>query len=238
MAPPMGDRSAVIPPHYAGDVFARSPRVTVLLGVVAGGAMLGLSSCGDDPSAAPTVSTIAVTSTTYVTIPARTTTSTIAAVESDSGSDDGGGGATASSAANDPTQERVYEIQAGDYLVGIAADFDVPVNYLPEYNGWTDGLRHALVPGQEMRIPPSDWDPNGPAASDASTDGSGASAPDDTTEACADGEQPETYTIQPGDIPANVAEDHGVSVAELNAANTNTPNYRGFVVGIEINIPC
>ena len=76
------------------------------------------------------------------------------------------------------------------------------------------------------------------AAPDASTEVSDASAPADTAEACPDGEQPETYEIQPGDIPANVAREHGVSVTELNAANANTPNYRGFVVGIEIKIPC
>lgn len=211
--------------------------MTVLAAVVAGGAVLSMSGCGD-PSAAPTVSTIAVTSTAYVTIPARSTTSTIAAVQSDSGSDNGGGDATAASAVDDPSQERSYEIQAGDYLVGIAADFDVPVDYLPEYNGWDDGLRHALVPGQEMRIPPSAWDPNGPAAPDVSTDASDASAPDETTAVCADGEQRETYTIQSGDIPADVARDHNVTVAELAAANTNTTGFAGFVVGIAINIPC
>jgi len=220
-------------------VSGRSPRVLLLLVVVlGGGALLGLSGCGD-PSAAPTVSTIAVTSTAYVTIPARTTTSTIATVPNESGNGDNGDPADSeSSVVDDPAQERVYEIQAGDTLVGIATDFDLPVDYLPEYNGWTDGLRHSLMPGQEMRIPPSDWDPDG-TAPDASTDATDGSAPDATTDAeCADGEQPETYEIQPGDIPASVAEDHGVSVQALEAANEDTPYYAGFVVGITINIPC
>lgn len=209
----------------------------LLVVVLGGGAMLGVTGCSN-PSAAPTVSTIAVTSTTYVTIPARTTTSTIATVPDQSGDDDNTDDDTATSAEDDPTQERVYEIQAGDTMVDIARDFDVPVNYLPEYNGWTDGLQHGLMPGAEMRIPPSDWDPDGPAASDASTDATDGSAPDDTTAECADGEQPETYEIQPGDIPASVAEDHGVSVQALAAANEDTPYYAGFVVGITINIPC
>lgn len=205
--------------------------------VLATGFVAGLVGCSN-PTAAPTVSTIAVTSTAYVTIPARTTTSTIAAVERESG----GGYNNAESESNvpdDPTQERVYEIKAGDYLVGIAADFDVPVNYLPEYNGWTDGLRHALVPGQEMRIPPSDWDPNGPAAPDAPTDTSDASTPDENANAgCAQGEQPETYTVQSGDTPGRVAVANDVTVAELATANQSVAGYAGFVVGIEITIPC
>ena len=209
----------------------------MLVAILGAGVIASMAGCSN-PTAAPTVSTIAVTSTAYVTIPARTTTSTIAAVESDAGVGDNNG-ERESSVADDPTQERVYEIKGGDYLVAIAADFDVPVNYLPEYNGWDDGLRHALVPGQEMRIPPSDWDPSGPAAPDASDDASEGSAPDETADAgCAGAEQPETYTIQAGDTPGRVAVANDVTVAELAAANQGVTGYAGFVVGIEITIPC
>ncbi len=198
------------------------------------GLIAGLVGCSN-PTAAPTVSTIAVTSTAYVTIPARDTTSTVAAVERETGGGDNND-ESESNVADDPTQERVYEIKGGDYLVAIAADFDVPVNYLPEYNGWTDGLRHALVPGEEMRIPPSGWEPNGPAAP---TDTSDASAPDETANVgCAQGEQPETYTVQSGDTPGRVAVANDVTVAELAAANQGVAGYAGFVVGIEITIPC
>ena len=208
----------------------------MLVAVLGAGVIAGMAGCSN-PTAAPTVSTIAVTSTAYVTIPARPTISTIAAVESDGGGDNNG--ERESSVADDPTQERAYEIKGGDYLVAIAADFDVPVNYLPEYNAWDDGLRHALVPGQEMRIPPSDWAPNGPAAPDASDDASEGSAPDETADAgCAGGEQPETYTIQAGDTPGRVAVANDVTVAELAAANQGVTGYAGFVVGIEITIPC
>lgn len=206
----------------------------MLVAVLGGGVIAGMAGCSN-PTAAPTVSTIAVTSTAYVTIPARTTISTIAGVERDAGDGDNNG-ERESSVADDPTQERVYEIKGGDYLVAIADDFDVPVNYLPEYNAWDDGLRHALVPGQEMRIPPSDWAPNGPDASDDTSDGS---APDETADAgCAGGEQPESYTIQAGDTPGRVAVANDVTVAELAAANQGVTGYAGFVVGIEITIPC
>ena len=32
--------------------------------------------------------------------------------------------------------------------------------------------------------------------------------------------------------------DHDVTMAELNAANENTRFYSGFVIGVDINIPC
>ncbi len=184
----------------------------------------------DDPSSAPAVSTIAQTSTTYVTIPARTTTTSAAPRPDDGSSAGDAGDETATSPADDPTEERIHEIQSGDYLLRIARDYDVPINYIPEYNGWDDGLGHALVPGEEVRIPPSDWTPEGEGSDDSSA------ASDESTPVSSAG--CDTYTIRSGDTPANVAADHGVTIDELNAANENTRFYSGFVVGITINIPC
>ncbi len=80
---------------------------------------------------------------------------------------------------------------------------------------------------------------NPTAAPDAPTDTSDASAPDETANAgCAQGEQPETYTVQSGDTPGRVAVANDVTVAELAAANQGVTGYAGFVVGIEITVPC
>lgn len=183
-----------------------------------------IAACGTGSESASS-STVGVTSTAYVTIPARTTTTAAPPLEA-AGASVGGGGATTteSSAAEDPAQERVHEIESGDNLVRIAREYDVPVDYLPAYNAWSDGLGHALVPGETMRIPPNDWTP------DAATESLGTEPEDGS--AC------ETYKIRAGDTPAGVAADHGVTVDELAAANTATQYYEGFVVGIVINIPC
>jgi LysM repeat protein len=190
----------------------------------------------DAGSAEPPASTVAVTSTTYVTIPARSTTTTAAPRSEDtSATGDQGGDSDDedpdSSTSDDPNQERIHEIVSGDYLVGIARDYDVPINYIPEYNGWDDGLGHALVPGETVRIPPSDWLPE---------DERGAASTDETDEASesSSGDDCGTYTIQQGDTKGAVAADHDVSIAELDAANAGTPFYAGFVIGIDINIPC
>ena len=55
---------------------------------------------------------------------------------------------------------------------------------------------------------------------------------------CADGTRQGTYTIEAGDIPANVAAGLDVTVDQLNEANANTPGYRAFIVGADILVPC
>ncbi len=46
-----------------------------------------------------------------------------------------------------------------------------------------------------------------------------------------------TYIIKPGDNPTDVAQRLGISLELLNAANTSTPGYETFAVGLEIAIP-
>lgn len=205
------------------------------------GLLLVVAGCGGG-TASPPASTIAVTSTTYVTIPARSTTTTVpppaeeltqSAEESDAGDSGDSGDSVADASevdpSDDPNQERTHEIESGDYLLGIAREYDVPIDYLPAYNGWADGLAHALVPGQTLRIPPADWTPDGEGGDGTTADGE--------TESSSAGEC-DTYTIRAGDAKSTVAAAHDVSVAELDAANANTPSYAGFVIGIEIQIPC
>ena len=187
-----------------------------------------LAGCGGG-SAGPPRSTVAQTSTTYATVPARTTTTTVAPAPDENDASNGDGGDDPeSSAAGDPNQERIHEIRSGDYLVRIAREYDVPIDYIPLYNGWEDGLRHALVPGETVRIPPADWSPDADT-----TPGSDGPEPESSS-----GDGCGSYTIRAGDTPARVASAHDVTVAELDAANAGTPFYRGFVVGIDITIPC
>ena len=173
-----------------------------------------------------------MTSTSYVTIPARSTTTTAAPPDDATGSGDAGDAGEAPITSDDPQRERIHEIESGDYLVRIARDYGVPINYLPEYNGWDDGLGHALVPGETIRIPPSDWLPEDERAA-ASTDADRRLRPSPPQATAA------ARTPSGAATPrARVAADHDVSIAELDAANAGTRFYSGFVVGIEIIIPC
>lgn len=179
-----------------------------------------------------------MTSTTYVTIPARSTTTAAPRPDNEEGSGDGGGEAEPedanpeSSTPADPNQERIHEIESGDFLYGIASDYDMTADDIVAYNGWTDGVRHALVPGQTIRIPPADWQPEDERGA-ASTDENAGSAPDSSSDDGCD-----TYRIRQGDTKGRVAAAHDVTVAELDAANASTQFYAGFVIGIDIQIPC
>lgn len=218
-------------------------KVAGLSGTAAGGLVaivLALSSCSGG-SAAPGVTIVgAGTSTTFRTEPVRTTTTTIARPpDDDTGADiDSGSGGNGSpdDASDDPAGERSYDVQGGDYLVGIARDFGVTAEAIAAYNGW-DSVQHPINPGQTIRIPPEDWDPDDPVGGDPDATGSSeAAAGDDGT--CPDGSEQQTYRIQAGDVKGTVARRFDVTVAELDAANATTQYYAGFVIGIEIVIPC
>ncbi|MGD9701464.1 MAG: LysM peptidoglycan-binding domain-containing protein [Acidimicrobiia bacterium] len=46
-----------------------------------------------------------------------------------------------------------YTVQAGDTVSGIASNFDVTPQALAAANGWSDGINHAIFPGDEIIIP-------------------------------------------------------------------------------------
>ena len=46
-----------------------------------------------------------------------------------------------------------YVVQAGDTVSGIANNFDVTGQALAAANGWSDGVNHAIFPGDEIIIP-------------------------------------------------------------------------------------
>lgn len=219
-------------------------------GVTAAGlvaALVALSSCSGG-SASPGVTVVAAgTSTTFRTEPVRTTTTTVAPPPDDGDSDSGNGGGDAGdgSLGDQPdaesTGEQTYEVRRGDYLVGIANRFDVTAEDIAAYNGW-ESVQHALQPGDTIRIPPEDWDPDeataGSGPDDVTSVGDSVAGEADSDGTCPDGSEQQTYTIRAGDVKGTVARRFDVTVAELDAANAGTQYYDGFVIGVEILIPC
>jgi LysM repeat protein len=184
-----------------------------------------------DGGEASGVTTVLQTATTYATVPLRSTTSTRPTVPPDPN-------APQAPTTIDRSVEQPYEIHPGDYIVRIANKFDVPYQALIDYNGWSDGVNHPLVPGETIRIPPAGYDPGStlpPSGGPEASTGAGAPAGGD---ACPDGSARQTYTIRSGDTKGRVAARLNTTVAELDAANTDTPHYSGFVIGIAINVPC
>lgn len=46
-----------------------------------------------------------------------------------------------------------YTVEAGDYLYSIAQKFDTTPQAIAEANGWSDGVNHAIFPGDVIKIP-------------------------------------------------------------------------------------
>jgi len=49
-----------------------------------------------------------------------------------------------------------YTVQSGDYLLGIAKKTGTTVDGIVAANGWTDGDKHNLIPGQKINLPPKE----------------------------------------------------------------------------------
>jgi len=205
------------------------PRVGVIAGPVVVGAML-LASCGGSSDSGATQSTIDLSqaSTAFVVRPPATTLPVL----------------TVDGVAVVVTEEQEYVIQAGDYPLKVAADFNVSLDDLIAYNEWGSADEFPGI-GTTIKIPP------GATAVAAVTDAEGDSAaviaegngdgdPDvtvvtipDAGDNCAAG----SYTIVDGDYPQKVADQFDVTVPALQAANSRTSGYNSFYVGLEIVIP-
>jgi LysM repeat protein len=219
-----------------------APSLQRSLGLVAIGSSLvfaaALSACGDDGGS--TQPSIIIQPSTFSTI-VSTTAAAAAPV--------GGAGAAGGTVAG----TQVYEVRSGDFLGGIADDYGVPPESIANFNQWDEGVNHMLHPGDVINIPPGaavpgpddededDGDEEDSGSNDEETDATEEEQeevdPDDPPR-CADGSRQGTYTIEAGDIPAQVADSLDVTVDQLAEANANTPGYSAFIVGADILVPC
>ncbi len=183
------------------------------------GPLLLIAGCGGSTGdgARSTISPIQPSS--YVTIlPATTTSSTTIPFDPNQ-----------PAAAQISPVEQQYIIVSGDNLSKIASLYDITVDVLINYNGWTDGTDHLLLAGDTILIPPET-----PIA------GTGAAAAEELTTEPSDENDDEpacTHTIVAGENPSRVAANYGVTFDELQLANPFIDFRTTFTVGDVIKIP-
>jgi LysM repeat protein len=173
---------------------------------VAAVAVLGLTACGGDGNAA-TVTTISIRPESYALKPPATAPTTAPAIP-----------------VADPegrTQsEQSYTVHEDEFPYEIAQLFDVDLDALRNYNGWSETYAGYPAPGGVVRIPPGAkfLDPNAPTTTAAPGSTEGTTAGDtDTAEAgsCTEG----THTLEANDYPVEVAKKYDVTIEALLAVN-------------------
>src|SRR5262245_44114202 len=127
---------------------------------------VALSACGGNGD--ETQPTIIIQPSSYSTI-----VSTTAAQASPSGQQANGGTVAGT---------QVYEVQSGDFISGIAADYGIPPESIANFNQWDDGLNHVIQPGDTIHIPPGAQAPSGGDDEESQDQESGSDEESDTTE--------------------------------------------------------
>ena len=120
-----------------------------------------------------------------------------------------------------------YTIVSGDSVYAIASRFGVAPVELASYNNWPEGILHNLVVGQNILIPPSAMQ---------TTTLPGLPIPTETTMPGPDPGQGK-YTVVAGDSFSAIANQWGVTVSALMAANGWLDASVVILPGDEINIP-
>jgi len=199
----------------------------IALPLLAGGALLALSSCGDDDSGAA-VSTVQIKPSSYVVKDAVTTTTVPTSAAA---------GADGKSLA-----EQSYIVQSdNDVPFNIARKFEISLDELRNYNGWDATYSGFPGKGGTVRIPPGAKfiDPNATTTTAAAGQTSDSTGSADSTPA--DGSSGDrchpTYEVQAGDAPLVITRKFDITIEQLNAANASTPNWPNLYTGRSISLP-
>jgi N-acetylmuramoyl-L-alanine amidase len=182
---------------------------------LAGGVLAMLAACSTGGGGS-SGSTTTVGTTAFSTIPIQTTT------VPDTAPGQGGTGASGTSGA--AAGGATYTVQSGDYLVGIAKKLGVPLQSLLDANGLT--ATSLITPGMKLKVPSatsSSSSTTTKAGGSATTTGGSSTSAAPTTTTTLPGAGG-TYTVQPNDYWAGIAQKLGVNVDDLVAFNDATVN--------------
>ncbi len=212
---------------------SRAFRSLGLIGFGLGPAIL-FAGCGEQETGARTTLN-SIQPSSYVVRPPVTTVP-----EDEADTDDGVG----EDGRSDLPQE--YTVQPGDFPLRIANLYDISLEELANFNGWTPP-NYSEFPniGGTVNIPPGALVPGAATQPEAGDTGDTDDTPTEpgavpaTTLPGGDGEcVPGDHVIVEGDFPVRVAEQYDITLEQLAAANQGNPAYQSFIVGQTIRIPC
>ena len=139
---------------------------------------------------------------------------------------------------------RRYTVQSdSDVPYRVAELYEVDLEELRNYNGWDEDFSDYPGIGDVVRIPPGAKfiDPCG-----TTTTAGGEEEESDSTDTTDGDEATETpggdrcnpiYVIESGDAPLVITRKFDITLEQLNAANTATPDWPNLYTGREIKLP-
>ena len=199
-------------------------RRTLAFAALAASPVLSLTGCGDDAEGARTTLGTVQTTSYVVEDPVTTTTTTTLPTAVPEGE-------------ISPT-EQIHIVVSGDSLSKISSMYGITLDALINYNAWTDGINHVILPGAEVKIPPNSRVPSATPATQAPSGGGDTGGGGDTTsETTTPAGVGCTHTVEEGDNPTRVANQYDITVEELAAANAGNPAYQNFLIGSSLSIP-
>jgi LysM repeat protein len=173
---------------------------------VTGGVLLLLAACSSGNGSSGATTTTASTSFSTIPIPTTAPAATGNTAPGQSGNAAGPSGAAG----------RTYTVQSGDYPIGIAKKLGVSLQALLDANGMSVA-NFNLVPGMKLNVPsPTPASTTAPSGASGSAAAGGTTVPPTTTTLPGTGG---TYTVQPNDYWAGIAQKLGVDASALAAFN-------------------
>ncbi|GAA0319592.1 LysM peptidoglycan-binding domain-containing protein [Psychrobacter aestuarii] len=142
---------------------------------------------------------------------------------------------TSSSSSSSAARTQNYKVQAGDGLIALARQFNMSSAALADMNGIS--ATDNLYVGQTLKIPAS-VDVNAASKSSSSSSSASSTRSTSSTSSSSSSRTPtSTYTVKSGDTLIGIANELGVSAADIAAVNSSFDANARLQRGQRINVP-
>ena len=198
--------------------------------VVVGASLLALTSCSENGSGS-SVNTVEIQPSSYVVKDPVTTTTPTTVVGPD--------------AEGLAAGEQAFTVQSSNDVPWVVAQlYEIDLEELRNYNGWDENFSDYPGIGGVVRIPPGAKfiDPSVTTTTVAAEDDGEDEATDTTegegaTETAGGDRCNPIYVVESGDAPLVITRKFDITLEQLNAANTSTPDWPNLYTGREIKLP-
>ncbi|HRE00944.1 MAG TPA: LysM peptidoglycan-binding domain-containing protein [Ilumatobacteraceae bacterium] len=127
-----------------------------------------------------------------------------------------------------------YTVKNNDTVYGIASKHNISPQALAQLNGWSDGINHAIHPGDQIAVPDGSSVSSSSTPSSSTAPSTTTTTPAPTTTIAVGG----TYVIKENDYLAKIAKETGTTIDGIIAVNGWTDGIKHLLIpGDTIKLP-